>query len=161
MSQVANILRSSAIAEELSEDEFRVLVTLFDVQEFHSGETLVESGQSYPDRLYVLDHGDIEVRIKSGNDETVIHVCKRGDLAGMIAFAGGALSQINSAMRATANTKVLSMQRADLEGLINSHPNIVYRVMRGVVRNTHSIARNENKESSELRNYIFRNNGRY
>jgi CRP/FNR family transcriptional regulator, cyclic AMP receptor protein len=37
----------------------------------------------------------------------------------------------------------------------------VYRVMRGVARNVHGIARRMNRESAELTNYIYRSHGRY
>jgi hypothetical protein len=55
----------------------------------------------------------------------------------------------------------LSLERAKFETLINSHPMIVYKVMRGVVRNVHSIVRHMNAQSSEMSNYIFRTHGRY
>jgi CRP/FNR family cyclic AMP-dependent transcriptional regulator len=58
-------------------------------------------------------------------------------------------------------TKVLSMAREEFEKLINSHPMIVYKVMRGVVRNVHGIVRRVNSQSKELSNYIHRTNGRY
>src|SRR5665811_2247813 len=110
MSLVIDTLRSSTLTEELSDDEVQIIEGLFELQEYQSGEAIVQAGDARPDKLYVLAHGDIEVKIKS---------------------------------------------------VINTHPTIVYRVMRGVVRNTHSIARRENSHSTELRNYIYRNNGRY
>jgi hypothetical protein len=53
------------------------------------------------------------------------------------------------------------MARAEFEKLINSHPMIVYKVMRGVVRNVHGIVRRVNSQSAELSNYIYRTHGRY
>jgi hypothetical protein len=53
------------------------------------------------------------------------------------------------------------MARVDFEKLINSHPMIVYKVMRGVVRNVHGIVRRVNSQSAELSNYIYRTHGRY
>jgi CRP-like cAMP-binding protein len=161
MSLVIDTLRSSTLAAELSDDDVQMIEGLFEVQEYKSGEAIVQPGDARPDQLYVLMHGEIEVRIKSGEGESIIHVFKPGDLAGMITFAGGAATQISSALYAVGNTQVLSLERDKFENLINSHPMIVYRVMRGVVRNTHSIARRENSLSTELRNYIYRSNGRY
>ncbi len=59
------------------------------------------------------------------------------------------------------DTQVLSLERARFETLINSHPMIMYRVMRGVVRNVHGIVRRMNMQAVEMSNYIFSSKGRY
>jgi CRP-like cAMP-binding protein len=160
MSLVIDTLRTSTITEELSDDEVNVLAGLFAVQDYKAGEAIVQPGDA-PDNLYILAHGDIEVKIKSGMEETIVHVLKPGDLAGIITFVGGAASAISATVYAVGQTKVLCMPRTKFETLVNSHPMIVYRVMRGVVRNVHGIVRRVNSESAELSNYIYRSHGRY
>ena len=86
---------------------------------------------------------------------------KPGDLAGIITFAGGTSAHISATLTAIGDTKVLSMPRAKFETLINTHPMIVYKVMRGVVRDVHGIVRRMNAQSAELSNYIYRIHGRY
>jgi CRP/FNR family cyclic AMP-dependent transcriptional regulator len=161
MSLVIDTLRTSTITEELSDAEVEILAELFKVRDFKSGEVIVKPGDDQQDNLYILAHGDIEVKIKSANEETIIHVLKPGDLAGIITFVGGAASDISASLYSIGNTKLLSMARSEFEGLINSHPMIVYKVMRGVVRNVHGIVRRVNSQSAELSNYIYRFNGRY
>ena len=161
MSLVIDTLRISTIAEELSDAEVEILAELFEVQEFKAGEAIVQPGNNQVDNLYILAHGDITVKIKSEGEESTIHVLKPGDLAGIITFAGGAASDISATLHAMGDTKVLSMPRARFETLINSHPMIVYKVMRGVVRNVHGIVRRVNSQSAELSNYIYRSHGRY
>lgn len=161
MSLVIDTLRSSTITEELSDAEVEILAGLFEVKDYKSGEQIVSPGDEQPDNLYILAHGDIEVKIQSGGEQSTIHVLKPGDLAGIITFAGGAASQVSATLYAVGDTKVLSVERAKFESLINSHPMIVYRVMRGVVRNVHGIVRRMNTQSAELSNYIYRTHGRY
>jgi CRP/FNR family cyclic AMP-dependent transcriptional regulator len=161
MSLVMDTLRTSTITEELSDDEVRIIEGLFEVQDYKSGEIIVQPGDKQPDNLYILAHGDIEVKIDSEGKQSIIHVLKPGDLAGIITFVGGAASDISATLYAVGKTKVLSMARAEFEKLINSHPMIVYKVMRGVVRNVHGIVRRVNSQSTELSNYIYRTNGRY
>ena len=79
----------------------------------------------------------------------------------MITFVGGAASQVSATLCAVGDTKVLSLDRSKFETLVNSHPMIVYRVMRGLARNMHGIVRRMNTESVELSNYIYRTHGRY
>ncbi len=161
MSLIIDTLRTSTITEELSDAEVDILAGLFEVQDFKAGEAIVQPGDDQPDNLYILAHGDIEVKIRSGAEETTVHVLKPGDLAGIITFVGGAASSISATVYAVGQTKVLCLPRAKFETLVNSHPMIVYRVMRGVVRNVHGIVRRVNSESAELSNYIYRSHGRY
>lgn len=161
MSLVTDTLRTSTITEELSDAEVNIIAGLFTVQDYKSGEVIVQPGDELPDNLYILAHGDIAVKIESEGEESIIHVLKPGDLAGIITFVGGAASDISATLSAVGNTKVLAMARTEFEKLINTHPMIVYKVMRGVVRNVHGIVRRVNSQSAELSNYIYRTNGRY
>lgn len=161
MSLVIDMLRTSTVTDELSDADVQIIEGLFDVQEYISGEVIAQPGDARPDNLYILAHGNIEVRIASGDGESVIHVFKPGDLAGMITFVGGASAQISATLYAVGATKVLSLERDKFESLITSHPMIIYRVMRGVARNMHSIVLRANNQSRELSNYIYRANGRY
>ncbi|HCI14312.1 MAG: Crp/Fnr family transcriptional regulator [Gallionellales bacterium GWA2_60_142] len=161
MSLVIDTLRTSTITEELSDAEVEILAGLFDVRDYKGGDVIVRPGDEQPDNLYILAHGDIEVKIQSSEGAATIHVLKPGDLAGMITFVGGAATQVSATLYAVGDTKVLSLERVKFETLINSHPMIVYRVMRGVARNMHGIVRRMNTESAELSNYIYRTHGRY
>lgn len=161
MSLVTDTLLTSTITEELNAAEVELLAGLFDVQSYKAGEIIVQPSDEQPDNLYILASGDIEVKIDSAAEQTTIHVLKPGDLAGIITFAGGAASHVQATLYAVGDTKVLSMTRVKFETLINTHPMIVYKVMRGVVRNVHGIVRRVNSQSNELSNYIYRTHGRY
>jgi CRP-like cAMP-binding protein len=161
MSLVIDTLRTSPVTEELSDAEVAILADMFEVQEYKEGEIIVHPQDEQPDNLYILASGDIEVKIQSGGEESIIHVLKPGDLAGMITFAGGAATQVNATLYSVGSTKVLSMPRIRFETLLNSHPRLVYRVMRGIIRNMHGIVRRVNSESAELTNYIYKTGGRY
>ena len=161
MTLVIDTLRTSTITEELNDAEVEILAGLFKVQDYKSGDVIVQPNDAHPDNLYILAHGDIEVKIRSGHEQSIIHVLKPGDLAGIITFVGGAASDISATLCAVGDTKVLSMERGEFEKLVNSHPMIVYKVMRGVVRNVHGIVRRVNTQSAELSNYIYKTHGRY
>lgn len=159
MSIVMDTLHISAITEELTNAEVKILADLCEVESYKSGEAIIPMEKI--DNLYILAQGEIAVKIQSGDAESTIHVLRPGDLAGIITFVGGAASQHSALLYAIGDTRVLSLERAKFETLINSQPMIVYKVMRGVVRNVHSIVRHMNTQSSEMSNYIFRTHGRY
>ena len=161
MSLVIDTLRTSTITEELSDAEVQILASLFEVKSYKAGEQITKPGDQGHDNLFILANGEIEVKIHNNAEVSTIHVLKPGDLAGIITFVGGAASHISATLFAMGETQVLSLERARFETLINSHPMIMYRVMRGVVRNVHGIVRRMNMQAVEMSNYIFGSQGRY
>ena len=161
MSLVIDTLRTSTITEELSDAEVQILASLFEVKNYKAGEQIAKPGDAGHDNLFILAKGDIEVKIQNSGEVSSIHVLRPGDLAGIITFVGGAASHISATLCAMGDTQVLSLERKRFETLINSHPMIMYRVMRGVVRNVHGIVRRMNMQAVEMSNYIFGSKGRY
>ncbi len=161
MSLVLDTLRISTITEELTDAELEIFVELFDVKNYKPGDLIVQPGGKEPDNLYILAQGEIQVKIHSSDGDTLIHVLKPGDLAGIITFAGGAPSQHSAALYSIGETKVLSMSSAKFDSLVCSRPMTAHKVMRGIVRYVHGIVRNMNAKSSELNNYIYRTGGGY
>jgi len=161
MSLVLDTLRISTITEELTDAELEIFEGLFDVQSHKAGDLIVQPGGKEPDNLYILAQGEIEVKIHSGDGDSVIHVLKPGEVAGIITFVGGAPSQHSAALYSLGESKVLSMPSAKFEALVTSRPMTAHKVMRGIVRYMHGIVRNMNAKSSELSSYIYRNSGGY
>lgn len=161
MSLVIDTLRTSIMTEELNDAQLDVIAKLFKVEGYKTGDIIIQPGGKQPDNLYVLAQGEIQVRIQSSDGETLIHTLKIGDLAGIITFVGGAPSQHSATLYANGDTKVLILPRVKFETLLDTHPLIEYKVMRGIVRYVHSIVRSMNAKSSELSNYIYRIGGGY
>ena len=67
----------------------------------------------------------------------------------------------SATLRAYRNTKVITLHRADLENMIDPHPQLVYRVMRMIVRSVHATVLRMNRQFVEMSNYISKEHGRY
>lgn len=161
MSLVIDTLRTSIIAEELNDDQLEIITKLFKVKSYKTDDIIVQPGDKQPDNLYILAQGEIQVKIHGGDGDVTIYKLKPGDLAGIITFVGGAPSQHSATLYAKGDTKVLSLPRAEFETLLDTHPIIEYKVMRGIVRYVHGIVRSMNAKSSELSSYIYRSSGGY
>ena len=162
MSLVIDTLRISTITEELTDAEIEILEELFDVMSYKSGDLIVQPGDKrQPDNLYILAHGEIQVKIPSSDGDAAIHTLKPGDVAGIITFVGGAPSQHSASLYSQGETQVLSLSSAQFDALVCSRPMTAHKIMRGIVRYMHGIVRNMNAKSSELNNYIYRNSGGY
>jgi CRP-like cAMP-binding protein len=155
-----DLLRASRLADDLDEDECRVLAGAVRVCDFADGEVLVPEGES-DEHLYVIVSGTIA---KSKRDHatggwTDIAVLIHGDFAGELGFVDGRPHY--AALRAVGPTRTLSLDRQALEKLLVPHPQLVYKVMRSIFRVVHGILHRMGAEQKELTNYIYKQHGKY
>jgi CRP-like cAMP-binding protein len=152
-------LRATRLAAELSDDECRVLANLVTLRDLKQGEVLAQEG-TVDNHLYVVLSGALGVVKKAGTpDALTINTLAAGDFVGEMGFMDG--SELYASKVALAECRVLGLEREKLESLLDSHPRIVYRVMRAIIRVVHQITRRLSMQQVELSNYIFKQHGRY
>ncbi|MDO8311517.1 MAG: cyclic nucleotide-binding domain-containing protein [Sideroxyarcus sp.] len=159
---ILQTLHNSTLTEELRDAEIESLGRLFEVMEYKAGQILLRPGEErLKNSLIVLAVGEVEATAIIGGEQATLHLLQPGDLAGIITFVGGNVSQISSTVVAKTDCKVLLLERSRLESLLNSQPAIVYYVMRGIVRHVHGIVRRMNAQSVEMTNYLYKTGGRF
>lgn len=159
---ILQALRDSSLSDELRDAEIAALAEFITVREYKAGESILKPGDlELQDTLLLLGSGEVEATAATGGEKVTLHLLKPGDLAGIIGFVGGNAMQISATVVAKTDSKVLLLDRARFETLLNTHPAIVYYVMRGIVRHVHGIVRRMNMQSVQMSNYIFKQGGRY
>jgi CRP/FNR family transcriptional regulator, cyclic AMP receptor protein len=152
-------LRSTRLAGELSDDECRVLSQLVTLRTLKQGETLSREGM-VDNHLYVLLRGTLGVIKNAGTEhELTINTLSAGDFVSEMGFLDGSI--LYASKVALGDSLVLTLEREVLESLLPSHPWIVYRVMRSIIRVVHQIQRRLSMQQAELSNYIYKQHGRY
>jgi CRP/FNR family cyclic AMP-dependent transcriptional regulator len=159
MNDIARLIVHSSLGAELTDTEIEVLGTLMTERQLVDGDFLIKDGTS-DDALHVILIGKVEVVKRTGADDFAsLAVLRDGELAGELSFVDGAPHTVG--LRALCETHVLSLTRTAFETIIDSHPQLVYKVMRAVARSAHRIVHRMNTEFVELSNYIFKQHGRY
>lgn len=160
MADLFELVRSSKLAVELDEAQARVLAGVMTMRDLADDEVLVEEGRS-DDALHIIVDGAIAVskRQQPGGEWLNLNVLTRGDLVGELAFMDARPHY--ATLRALGATRVLELRRAALEDLLESHPRVVYNVMRAIFRVVHGILHRLGAQQSELTNYIFKTHGKY
>jgi CRP/FNR family transcriptional regulator, cyclic AMP receptor protein len=154
-----NMLRGSKIGAELTPEQSAVLSELIKVRRLADGEVLVAEG-TRDNHLYVLVAGTLAVVRNAGNSEEVtLFTLNAGDLVGELGFIDG--TEHYASLVARGDTQVFGLEREQLESLLPKHADIVYRVMRAIIRTAHNIQRRISMNSIELTNYIYKQHGRY
>lgn len=159
MTDTKMLLLQSSLGTELSDEDSEVLGGLMQSRHLKEGDYLMSEGTT-DDTLHVLLEGKLEVvKGAGGDDEATLAVLRNGDLAGEMSFIDGEPHTVG--LRALSDSHVLSLKRADFEGVIEEHPQMAYLVMRAVTRSVHKIVHRMNHQFIELNNYIFKQHGRY
>lgn len=155
---IAEALSQSTLGAELTPDECAALAAVMDVQPLPAGEMLVHEGE---DRrtLFVLAGGRLNVCKEVNGREETVYQMRVGECAGTRAFIDG--SPRKAALCTDTDSLVLTLEPAAFEGLIQTQPRLVYKIMRAIFRITHSNLMRVNLESAELRNYMMKSGGRY
>lgn len=154
-----DVVKNSPIAVELNDQQIETLAKIVEIRKLQDGEFLIEEGK-IDNALHVVIGGEIAVVKRSGVDEEqILHLHRSGELAGAMGFVDGL--EHSATLRSFGESQVYSFNRNDFEGLLKNDAEIVYKVMRSVVRNVHSIVRRMNDHYIQMTNYISKQSGRY
>jgi CRP/FNR family cyclic AMP-dependent transcriptional regulator len=148
----------SSLGQELERDECQVLANAMGVRDLKDGEVLVREGDA-DNTLFVLTKGKLIVSSNINDKETPVYTMKVGECAGTRAFVD--LAPRKATLTAAGDTTVYTLEPANFEKLLETHPKVVYKVMRGLFRLTHINLMRMNVETQELSNYIHKSGGRY
>ena len=152
-------LKNSKLAVEMTDEQRKSLAAAMTLRDLTAGEVLVREGDT-DDHLYVIASGVLGIIKAAGTEnEMTINTVKPGDVVGELSFLDGATRY--ASLVAMSNSRVLGLSRGDLEGLLDRNPQLVYRVMRAIVRVVHDIQRRLSMQTVELTNYLYKTHGRY
>ncbi len=159
---ILKTLHNSNLTEELRDAEIETLANIMTVHEYKAGEHILDPGNTRLNKtLIILAEGEVEATVTVAGENVTLHLLQPGDIAGIITFVGGDVTQISATTLAKNDSKILLLERSRFENLLNTNPAIVYYIMRGLVRHVHGIVRRMNMQSVEMSNYIHRAGGRY
>jgi CRP-like cAMP-binding protein len=157
--QVPDLLRASLLAKELSDAQCAALAALMTLRQLADGEVLVREGTSDA-HLYLLVAGTVAVARAAGTPEEMqLLTLNRGDTIGELSFLDDNVHYASVVARGPCT--VLSLERTRFESLLQSDPQLLYRVMRAIVRRVHQQQHRLSAQATELSNYIYKQHGRY
>ena len=150
---------TTLLNEDIDEKECGILSGAFELKKLSADEVLLREGEQ-DDSLYIIIDGDIiATRDAGGGDYVILNHLKSGAIAGAMGFIDG--SSHSATLRANKDSHVLALHRDVLEGMIDTHPQLVYKVMKMIVRSVHQTLLGMNQQFVEMNNYIMKEHGRY
>jgi len=161
MSEVQQAINTcmTLLSGDVDENDCAILIESFLINKLVADEILLREGEK-DDALHIVIDGDIMVTRDAGGGEYVtLHHLKPGDVAGAMGFIDG--KSHTATLRAVKETHVLTLQRDVLEGMIDEHPQLVYKIMKMIVRSVHQTLLRMDQQFVEMSNYIMKAHGRY
>jgi CRP-like cAMP-binding protein len=152
-------VQASRLGEGLSAEQLTVLAPLLGLQSHPTDSVLAVEGR-VDERLYAVLDGRLNVVKHLGeDDQATLNVLGAGDFAHELGFLDG--QERYASLVASSPARVLVLERRQLEGLIDSHPRLLYALMCNIVRVVHRVQTRLSIQASELTNYIVKQHGRY
>ena len=152
-------VRKSPLAPDLSDEELNTLAENLAFRDLEAGEVLIHEGAS-DQHLYVIVKGTLALtKSHETADKLTLFTLSAGEFVGELSFLDD--TRHYASVVALVPTRVFSLGRDRLEALLATQPEIVYHVMRSIVRTVHAIQRKISIQSTELTNYIYKQHGRY
>lgn len=151
-------LMNSLLGQDLDEAECAVLAGIMGSRQLQHGEVLVNAGDTTR-TLFMPASGSITVSGGAVGNDITLYTVKVGECAGTRAFVEGASRP--AMLRASGATTVYTLEPEDFESLLETHPQVLYKLMRGLFRQTHTNLVKMDAESQQLSNYINKTGGRY
>jgi CRP/FNR family transcriptional regulator, cyclic AMP receptor protein len=146
-------VRNSPLASELTPAELPALAGVMTIRDLKDGEVLLPEG-ARDSHLHIVVAGHIEVMHVSERGRTLLYRLEPGDLVGELSFMDD--EPRYAALIASGPTEVLVLARSDFETLVEPSPQLVYKVMRAIMRVAHKVQRRLSLQLQDLEHYIYR-----
>lgn len=145
-------IKASPLGKELTVEQCLLLAEVVTACGIGDGEFLINEGQK-DDAIHVITMGNMEAVTRTGGGAWVsLQIFREGDMVGEMGFIDGV--EHSASLRAMGNCELIRLERENFEGLLKKDPDLVYKVMRAIMREVHRILRGMNKQYVELTNYI-------
>jgi CRP-like cAMP-binding protein len=146
-------MKKTKLFDELTDDEFEIMSGVLRKKHYRKGIKIFKEGET-GETLYVISEGEVKVcKVGPTGDLQTLTLLKDGDICGEMSFLDG--RPHTATLIAIIDTEVYQIVRKDFEGLIETSPFLVYKVMRSIVFHVHAIVRGMNSKYMEMINYMW------
>ena len=146
-------LRDMAFFTDLNDDEIKAIAPAINKKNFKVGDVIFRENEDGP-ILHIIKRGEIKVCKATPEGELLtLTLMKDGDIFGEMSFLDG--RPHSATIVAIADTEVYAISKTDFENMVEKQPRMVYKLMKQIVFNIHTIVRGMNSKYMEMVNYMW------
>lgn len=147
------------LTAELTGEEMKAFYANVETRHLETGDVLIQQ-DACDDCMYVIKSGELVVTKEAGQGEgQTLGTLGTGDFTGAMGCLDG--NPHSATLRATEKTDVYVISRGKLEALLDTHPQLVFKLMRSIIQSLHCIIRQMDQYHVDFINYITKLHGRY
>ncbi len=147
------LLRDIIFFSGLNDEELRVISKLLEKKVFKEGDIVFKEGEEGK-LVYIIRRGEVKAcKTTPDGDLLTLTLHKDGDIFGEMSFLDD--RPRSATIVANKETETYVLERKDFEALVDTHPRLIYKMLKTIVSNIHSIVKRMNAGYSEMISYMW------
>lgn len=146
-------LREMAFFSDLSDDELNTISKVVNKKNYKIGEAVFKENEDGTS-MYIIRKGEVKACKAAPDGELMtLTLMKDGEIFGEMSFLDE--RPRSATIIAISNTEVYWIDKHDFEKLVDTHPRMVYKILKNIIFTIHSIVRGMNTRYIEMVNYMW------
>ncbi|HBR16208.1 MAG: hypothetical protein A3G39_00550 [Deltaproteobacteria bacterium RIFCSPLOWO2_12_FULL_43_16] len=146
-------LREMAFFSDLSEDELNAISKIVNKKNYKIGEAVFKENEDGTS-MYIIRKGEVKACKAAPDGELMtLTLMKDGEIFGEMSFLDE--RPRSATIIAISNTEAYWIDKHDFEKLVDTHPRMVYKILKNIIFTIHSIVRGMNTRYIEMVNYMW------
>jgi len=153
MAEDISVLKKLEFFSYFNDEELKAASEIMNEVDYLPGKVIFDEGAEGK-TLHIIKSGEVKISKKDPEGrEQVLALLKEGDIFGEMSFLDG---RPHSATVTTVHsTRILKIEKADFEELIEKHPKASYKIMKNIVFQVDTIVRKMNTTYVDMMSYMF------
>lgn len=148
-----NVLKGIQFFSEFSDDELAVVAGIVERRDFETGDTVFSESEEGT-ALYIIKKGEVKAcRMGPHGELVTLTLMKDGEIFGEMSFLDGRVRSASIVAISKVETYMLS--KDSFESIVDSHPRVIYKLMKNIVFAVHAIVNGMNTRYVEMMNYMW------
>lgn len=148
----AQLISESVLGTDLTTEECGALSEIIHYRDLKPEEVLFEP-DTVDGKLYILLEGKLEIlKVLGPHSVLNINTIKPGTLIGELSFIDGNAHTMR--IQSRKESKIMCLSREDFEHMLDTHPKVVFNVMRSILRFSHQLQRKMLQENLEMQRMV-------
>jgi CRP-like cAMP-binding protein len=149
----SSVLKGIQFFSEFTDDELAVVAGIVERKDFKTGDTVFNE-QEEGTALYIIKKGEVKACRLGPNGELVtLTLMKDGEVFGEMSFLDG--RPRSASIVAISEVETYMLDKVHFESIVDSHPRVIYKLMRNIVFAVHGIVKGMNTRYVEMMNYMW------
>ncbi|MBI5328808.1 MAG: cyclic nucleotide-binding domain-containing protein [Deltaproteobacteria bacterium] len=147
------ILRDMAFFGDFTDEELTAISKIVKKKSYKIGEPIFKENEDGTS-MYIIRKGEVKACKAAPDGELMtLTLMKDGDIFGEMSFLDE--RPRSATIVAISSTEAYSIEKYDFEKLIDSHPRMVYKMLKNIIFTVHTIVRGMNTRYIEMVNYMW------